>query len=96
MNNKLFAALCAALTALILPTAYAQSPTPIVVKGVTQTVAVSVAAETKGDSTEATVKSMLAVKAANEQILKKQQATLEALDELQKAAEQIKIFAKRG
>lgn len=36
------------------------------------------------------------MKAANEEILKKQQDTLQRLDELQKAAEQLKVFSKRG
>jgi predicted PhzF superfamily epimerase YddE/YHI9 len=96
MNNKLFAALSVAVTALGLHTTYAQSPTPIVAKGGTQTVAVSVVPEAKSDSMEATMKSLREIKAANEQILKQQQATLEALNELQKAADQIKIFSKRG
>ena len=37
-----------------------------------------------------------AVKAANDETLKRQEATLQQLDDLQKAAEQLKIFAKRG
>jgi hypothetical protein len=37
-----------------------------------------------------------ALKAANEETLKKQEATLIQLDELQKAADQIKIYTKRG
>ena len=96
MNSKLFASLCAAVAVLMLHTAYAQSPTPIVAKNGTQAVVVSVAAKPKSDSMETTMKSLREIKAANEQILKKQQATLEALDELQKAADQIKIFSKRG
>jgi hypothetical protein len=96
MNSKLFAALRAVIAALTLYTAYAQSPTPIVAKAGTQAVAVSVPAVTNGDSMQAMMKSLREMKAANEQILKKQQATLETLDELQKAADQIKIFSKRG
>jgi hypothetical protein len=96
MNSKLFSALCAAIAALMLNTVYAQSPTPIVARIGTQTVAVSATAVKNGDSTQALMKSLHEMKAANEQILKKQQATLETLDELQKAADQIKIFSKRG
>jgi hypothetical protein len=36
------------------------------------------------------------MEAANADVLKKQQATLATLDELQKAAEELKIFSKRG
>jgi hypothetical protein len=96
MNSKLFAALCAAVAAVMLDTAYAQSPTPIVTRTGTQTVPVAVTAVTNGDSMQAMMKSLREMKAANEQILKKQQATLETLDELQKAADQIKVFSKRG
>jgi hypothetical protein len=36
------------------------------------------------------------MKATNAATIKKQQATLEMLDELQKAADELKIFSKRG
>lgn len=36
------------------------------------------------------------IKAKNAELLTKQEATLQALDEAAKTAEQIKIFAKRG
>jgi hypothetical protein len=36
------------------------------------------------------------MKATNEETLKKQQAALQQLDDLQKAAEQLKTFGKRG
>jgi hypothetical protein len=42
------------------------------------------------------VKLLQEMKTTNDETLKKQQATLERLDELEKAAEQIKIFAHRG
>lgn len=41
------------------------------------------------------IKSLKDMKAANDETLKKQKATLEMLDELQKAADQIKIYTKR-
>ena len=37
-----------------------------------------------------------AIKAANDEILKQQTATLEKLDELEKAANEIRIYSKRG
>ena len=39
---------------------------------------------------------MVAVKTANEALLQKQQATLDKLDALQKEANQLRIFTKRG
>ena len=36
------------------------------------------------------------MKAANDDLLRKQQATLQQLEELQKSAEQLKIFSKRS
>jgi hypothetical protein len=42
------------------------------------------------------VKLLQEMKAANAETLKKQQAVLEQLDDVQKAAEQIKIFAHRS
>ncbi len=90
MNSKLFTFLCIAIATLMLDAANAQSPAPIVATSVPATT------EANNASMEATMKSLRETKAANEEILKKQQATLEALDELQKAADQIKIFSKRG
>jgi hypothetical protein len=42
------------------------------------------------------IKQLQELKAQNDEILKQQQAALDALDELQKDAEQIRIFSKRG
>jgi hypothetical protein len=95
MNRKLFVVLCIALATLALDSASSQSPTPVVVKIGNQTTVVATA-EINSDSMHATMKSLRELKAANEQILKKQQATLEALDDLQKEADQMKIFSKRG
>ena len=44
----------------------------------------------------ANIKQLQELKTQNEEILKQQQATLDALDELEKAAEQIRIYSKRG
>ncbi len=95
MISKLFVVFCVAIATLALDSASSQSPTPVVAKIVSPT-AVVAAAEINSDSMQATIKSLRELKAANEQILKKQQATLEALDELQKEADQVKIFSKRG
>jgi hypothetical protein len=44
----------------------------------------------------ANIKELQELKAQNEEILKQQQATLDTLDQLEKDAEQIRIFSKRG
>jgi hypothetical protein len=93
MNNKMFTLLRIAIVALTVCASYAQSPAPLVSGAEAKTTAAP--ASTNANMQE-TMKSLRELKAANEQILKKQQATLEALDELQKAAEQMKIFSKRG
>ena len=90
MKNKLFAVVSVLVVALMLATLRAQSPAPVVAAPA------SAATATNSASMQATMKSLQALKEANEQILKKQEATLAALDELQKTADQIKIFSKRG
>ena len=44
----------------------------------------------------ANIKELQQLKAQNEEILKQQQATLEALEQLERDAEQLRIFSKRG
>ena len=54
-------------------------------------------AVTADDTTsQAALKALQDAKAANAEVLKKQEATLQQLDELQKAADQLRIFSKRG
>jgi TolA-binding protein len=47
-------------------------------------------------STAAAVQLLQNVKAGNEETLRKQQATLQQLEELEKSADQLRIFSKRG
>jgi len=49
-----------------------------------------------GVSAELSLKFLQEMKAANDATLKAQAAELAVLDELQKAAEELKIFSKRG
>jgi hypothetical protein len=50
-----------------------------------------------GDATaKALLQTLLQLKAANDEILKRQAATLSQLEELSKAAEQLKVYATRG
>jgi hypothetical protein len=86
---------------LALGAASAQSPTPIVVQaasGTTVTSTSSKAVSTAPDvhSIPDAIKLLEQIKAANDEVLAKQKAALERLDELQDAADQLRIFAKRG
>jgi hypothetical protein len=81
--------------------ANAQAPTPIVVQAATSAAAGTSAsrATTPGadlQSLAAAIKALEEIRAANEDVLATQKATLEKLDELHDAAEQLQIFAKRG
>jgi hypothetical protein len=76
-----------------------QSPKEIVVQAANQSAPVTKVATPIApapDATIAAIKLLQEIKAANEETLKKQQSTMDQLDELQKAAEQLKIFSKRG
>jgi hypothetical protein len=79
----------------------AQSPTPIVVQAASAIAATSTsskAAATAPDvhSIPDAIKLLEQIKAANDEVLAKQKAALERLDELQDAADQLRILAKRG
>jgi cell shape-determining protein MreC len=56
------------------------------------------AAAPQPDSSSVTtaIKALEELKAKNDEILSKQEATLQRLDELQQAAEQLRVFSKRG
>lgn len=47
-------------------------------------------------SVEASLKALQQLKAANDELLQKQAATLQQLEDAEKAAEQMKIYSKRG
>jgi hypothetical protein len=76
----------------------AQSPMPVIAPAATAGVTSSQAPATpeNADSIQAPLKLLQDMKAANEETLRKQAATLEQLDALEKAAEQIKIYTKRS
>ena len=73
-------------TAAAIFAADAQSPTA--------TPVLPVAAD--AESMPMAIKLLQDMKTANAEVLKKQEATLQALEELQKAADEIKIFSKRS
>jgi hypothetical protein len=77
--------------------AFAQ--TPIIVQPANQAAATpQPTISTKADDTgmQDAIKSLQEMKAANDDLLQKQQALLEALDELEKEAEQMRIYSKRS
>ena len=76
----------------------AQSPSPIVVPAMTPATSTqsAAAAGVTTASTQTTLKVLQAMKAANEEILKQQAATLQKLEEMEKAANEIRIYTKRG
>lgn len=87
-------------TFAIVCTLSAQSPNPVIIQAATpaaKSAAAPVAvAPEKSDSLQNALKMLQAIKAANEETLRKQAATLEQLDVLEKEADQLKIFSKRG
>ena len=76
----------------------AQSPMPVIVPAATPavTLAQAPAAPDSTGSIQAALKMLQEMKAANEETLRKQAATLEQLDALEKAADQVRIFSRRG
>ena len=86
------------VSAFVVFTAAAQTPMPIVVPAMTpaKTTQSPVTAAVTTTSTQTTLKALQALKAANDEILKQQAATLEKLDEMEKAANEIRIYTKRG
>jgi hypothetical protein len=76
----------------------AQSPMPVVVQAATPAAPTSRAPAAPETSTSipAALKMLQEMKEANEETLRKQAAMLEQLDALEKTAEQIKIFSRRG
>ena len=76
----------------------AQSPTPLIVPAMTPatTVKSPATAENAANSTQAVLKALQAMKTANDEILRQQAATLQKLDEIEKAAQEIRIYTKRS
>ena len=86
------------LVVIAFTSSNAQSPAPIIVQAASAnpgTAKPSTVAAVVSSIPDA-IKSLEEVKAANEEVLTKQKAALERLDELQEAADQLRIFAKRG
>jgi hypothetical protein len=82
--------------------AYAQSPMPVIVPANTSGTVQTTTAQadqktaTSAETLDSTIKLLQHTKDVNGELLKTQEATLQQLDEMQKQAEQLKIFSKRG
>ena len=94
---RTFISLVAAFSILV-SIGTAQTANPVVVPAMTPATAAQtpVAAAVTTASTQTTLKALQAIKAANDEILKQQAATLQKLDEMEKAAQEIRIYSKRG
>lgn len=87
------------LVAISIFAVKAQSPMPVIVPAMTPAPATAAAPQAQlqnSESFQSTIKMLQEMKASNDEMLKKQEAMLSQLDELEKAADQLKIFSKRG
>lgn len=97
MRQQLFS--ISIFAAMSILAAKAQSPAPVVVTAVSPAIVSATpkaAPAVESDSLPLTIKMLQEMKAANEDMLNKQEAALQRLDELQKAADEIKVFSKRS
>lgn len=90
MRSVALAILLASALAAVLP-----AQTPVVVQAATPA-AITSQQSANSSSLQDALKMLQEMKAANEETLRKQTATLEQLDVLEKEAEQLKIYSKRG
>ena len=90
---RIFAISAAMLVCPVIGVAQTAEPTPV-----TPQAATSAPAEDAKQQAEMAdnIKQLQELKAQNDEILKQQQAALDALDELQKEADQMRIYSKRG
>lgn len=99
MKTYLFLGLV--LLDLTIATVRPQAPAPIVIQSANAAPAApapraQAAPAASSSDPRAVVQLLQEMETTNAETLKKQEAALAALDELQKAAEEIKIFSKRG
>ena len=97
--HRLLVAFCA-LIFVVLPLRISrgQTPAPVIIQAATPVPAVAAkpAAAAPATNTKTILQLLQEMQATNAATIKKQEAALATLDELQKAAEEIKIFSKRG
>ena len=102
MRRNFFSFFVVALALGVLPhlPSRAQSPAPVIIQAATPApVGVALAPITPASAqpdSKAILELLQKMQSTNAATIKKQEAALETLDALQKAAEEIKIFSKRG
>jgi len=84
----------AMLACAVIGIAQTSEPTPLPIP--TQPAPAAAAAAKEQSELAANIKELQELKAQNEEIMKQQQAALDQLDDLQREAEQLRIFSKRG
>jgi hypothetical protein len=82
------------LACAVIGIAQTSEPTPLTMPA--QPTRAAADATKEQEELAANIQDLEELKAQNEEILKQQQATLDTLDQLQRDAEQIRIFSKRG
>lgn len=95
-NNMRATLFCFLATAATITLLHGQSPTPVVVPAMTPAAITQAPATATATSTPDTLKALQALKAANDEILKQQAATLQKLEEMEKVANELRIYSKRG
>jgi hypothetical protein len=90
---RIFIIGAALLACAVLGVAQTAEPTPITLHAATPAPAED--AKQQAEMAE-NIKQLQELKVQNDEILKQQQAALEALDDMQKEAEQLRIYSKRG
>ena len=87
------------LSLLAVSSIVAQTPAPIILQAATPAPAglkPAVPTSPAADDAKSLMQLLQAMQATNVETIKKQEAALETLDGMQKAAEEMKIFSKRG
>jgi len=90
---RIFIISAAILAGAVVGLAQTLQPTPVPMQAATPALVPD--AKEQAEMAE-NIKELQELKAQNDEILKQQQAALEALDELQKEADQMRIYSKRG
>ena len=90
---RVFIISVAMLACAVLGVAQTAEPTPVTLHAATPPPAED--AKQQAEMAE-NIKQLQELKAQNDEILKQQQAALDALDDLQKEADQMRIYSKRG
>jgi len=99
LTTRFFLASLICSVIIIITPVRAQSPTPIIVQAASAIPATSSATRVVPENVSSVpeaIKLLEQMKTSNQEILSKQEAALERLDDLQKTADQLKIFTRRS